>query len=472
MKWNLENMPPLRWLAVLAPLVGAFFYIPLAFGGTTPESVRVLDWLLLHAFVLWLAVLVLERRLPVLAWPLWVPLLVLGLFGVVQLLNPRAVADSTYGEIVPLEGFRSFLPGTVDAGTSWPVLLNLGALALGGLVLCDGLARVRVRWLLFRTIALAGLVIALIGIYQKASGAEAMLWSEPKPFGNNFFAAYRYHGNAASFLNLSWPAALAVWMRSRLMRPGSIVASLDLCVLFLVFAAVFVNSSKAGQILGLVGFLLAAWRFRGELAETGTSKIGLIVLVLFLAVLGSVFVLPGLLAASAKWNEFAQDAGSLTGRLLAYGACLGAIREAGIFGLGAGTFHLVFPYYTLELEDRLYGFWYHAHSDWIQTAIEWGWIGFIAWATLIGGGFVRLWKRCREAARCERTELSCSVALIALVLVLVHALADFPLQIPSLQLLFVFYLALGWSEPQHHHGHHGHHGHHHDHDHGHDGAHP
>ena len=472
MKWNLENLPPLRWLAVLAPLVAAFFYIPLAFGGTTPESVRVLDWLLLHAFVLWLAVLVLERRLPVLAWPLWVPLLVLGLFGVVQLLNPRAVADSTYGEIVPLEGFRSFLPGTVDAGTSWPVLLNLGALALGGLVLCDGLARVRVRWLLFRTIALAGLVIALIGIYQKASGAEAMLWSEPKPFGNNFFAAYRYHGNAASFLNLSWPAALAVWMRSRLMRPGSIVASLDLCVLFLVFAAVFVNSSKAGQILGLVGFLLAAWRFRGELAETGTSKIGLIVLVLFLAVLGSVFVLPGLLAASAKWNEFAQDAGSLTGRLLAYGACLGAIREAGIFGLGAGTFHLVFPYYTLELEDRLYGFWYHAHSDWIQTAIEWGWIGFIAWATLIGGGFVRLWKRCREAARCERTELSCSVALIALVLLLVHALADFPLQIPSLQLLFVFYLALGWSEPQHHLGHHGHHGHHHDHDHGHDGAHP
>lgn len=467
MKWNLENMPPLRWLAVLAPLVAAFFYIPLAFGGTTPDSVRVLDWLLLHSFVLWLAVLVLERRRPVFSWQLWVPLLVLVLFGVVQLLNPRAVANTTFGEIVPLEGFRPFLPGTVDVRASRPVLLNLGALALAGLVLCDALAGVRVRWLLFRTIALAGLVIALVGIYQKASGAEAMLWSDPKPFGNNFFAAYRYHGNAASFLNLSWPAALAVWMRSRIMRPGSVVASLDLCVLFLIFAAVFVNSSKAGQILGLLGFLLAAWRFRGELADTGTSRIGLVVLVLFLAALGTVFILPGLLAASAKWNEFAQDAGSLTGRLLAYGACLGAVREAGIFGLGAGTFHLVFPYYTLELEDRISGFWYHAHSDWIQTAIEWGWIGFLAWAALIGGAFVRLWKRGREAARSERTELSCSVGLIALFLVLVHALADFPLQIPSLQLLFVFYLALGWSEPHHHHGHHHGHGH----DEGHEGTH-
>ncbi|MBL9156013.1 MAG: O-antigen ligase family protein [Verrucomicrobiales bacterium] len=465
MRWTLDQLPPTRWLVALAPLVAAFFYVPLAFGGTTPESVRVLDWLLLHGFLLWVCVLVLERRLPRLPLALWIPLLVLLVLGAFQWWNAKAVTDQTFGEIRPIEGALTFLPGTISANATRPILVNLGALALGGLVLQDALAGTRVRWLLFRVIALAGFVIALIGIYQKASHAEAMLWSEVRPFeGTKFFAAYRYHGNAASFLNLSWPAALAVYLRSRLLRPGSIVASLDFCVFFLLAAAVFVNSSKAGQILGLVGVVLAAWRFRAEfLTNAGTNRVGMLVLALFLIVLGGVFVMPGLLNVIANWNAFAENPGSLTGRLLAYGASMGAIADHGLWGTGAGTFRFIFPYYTLELEDRIVGYWHYAHSDWIQTIIEWGWFGFLAWATVIGGAFVRLWKRCRDASRKERTELSCSVALLALFLVLLHAVADFPLQIPSLQWLFVFYLALGWSRPHVHHGH-GHHEHH-EHDH-------
>lgn len=441
-------------MAALAPLLAAFFYAPLAFGGTTPDSVRVIDWLLLHSFFLWLLVLVIERRFPRLPWTLWCPMLVLVLVGAFQLWNPKAVVDSAFGEIRPLAEFIPFLPGSFDASASRPVLMNLGALALGGLVLRDAFGKSRARWLLFRSVALAGFVIALVGIYQKASGAESMLWSEVRPYeGTRFFGAFRYHGNAAAFLNLSWPAALAVYLRSRLLRPGSIVASLDFCVLFLIFAAVFVNSSKAGQVIGFLGFVAAIWRFRGEFANAGTNRIGILVLALFLLGFGGVFVMPGLINVFENWNSFGEDASTLTGRLLAYGACLGAIHEHGLLGTGVGTFRFVFPYHTLHLEDRIPGFWYYAHSDWLQTVIEWGWIAFVAWAALIGGALARLWIRCREASRREQVELSASVGLLALVLVLVHALVDFPLQIPSLQWLFVFYLALGWSEPHHHHDH-------------------
>jgi O-antigen ligase len=451
MRWTHEHLPPLRWLAALAPLVAAFFYAPLAFGGTTPDTVKVIDGLLFHGFLLWLCVLVFERRLPRLPWTLLVPLLFLVVLGAFQFWHPKSVVDTVYGEIRPLTDSLLFLPGTVDASATRPVLLNLGALALGGLVLRDAFAHTRARWLLFRVIALAGFVIAMVGIYQKASGAEAMLWSEVRPSeGNRFFAAYRYHGNAASFLNLSWPAALAVWMRSRLTRPGAIVVSLDFSVLFLIFAAVFVNSSKAGQIIGFAGFLLAVWRFRGEFANAGTNRIGMLVLALFLLGFGAVFVLPGLLNIIENWNSFGDDGYTLTGRLLAYSACFGAIQEYGLLGAGAGTFRYVFPYHTLHLGDRITGFWYYAHSDWLQAVIEWGWAGFAAWAALIGGAFVRLWRYCRKAASRERVELSCSAGLLAMFLVLFHAMWDFPLQIPSLQWLFVAYLALGWSD---HHGH-------------------
>ena len=447
MRWTYEHLPPLRWLAALAPLLVAFFYAPLAFGGSTPGTVAVLDWLLFHGFLLWLCVLVIERRFPRLPWALAVPLLVLVVLGVLQIWNPKSVVDSVFGEIRPLPGAVTFLPGTVDASATRPVLLNLGALALGGLVLRDAFAQARARWLLFGTISLAGFIIAIIGIYQKASGAEAMLWSELRPDeGTKFFAAYRYHGNAAAFLNLSWPAALAVWLRRRLKEPGSIAVSLDFSVLFLIFAAVFVNSSKAGQILGLLGFLLALWRFRGEFANAGTNRIGMVVLTLFLLGFGAVFMLPGLLNILANWNSFGEDGSTLTGRLLAYGACFGAIQEYGLLGAGAGTFRFVFPYHTLHLEDRIPGFWYYAHSDWLQTVIEWGWAGFAAWAFLIGGAFVRLWRHCREAAARERVELSCTAGLLAIFMVIVHAMLDFPLQIASLQWLFVAYLALGWSD--------------------------
>lgn len=435
-------------MAALAPFLAAFFYAPLAFGGTTPETVRTLDWLLVHGFLLWLCVLVLERRRPRLPRWFWIPGMVLGLIGLAHCMNPVSFVDPTFGDLQRLENPIGFLPGSVDAASTRSALVHLAALFLAGLALCDALACSQVRWLLFRTVALAGLVIAVIGIYQKATGAEAMLWSGPKRFGENFFAAFRYHANAASFLNLSWPAALAVWLRSHLIRSGSLASSLDLCVFFLLSAAVFVNSSKAGQILGIVGLILAAWRFRAEISIPTTSRTGAIVIGLFLVLLAGVLILPGLLGAISKWKEFAADGGSLVGRLYAYRACLGAVADAGFFGHGAGTFRLVFPYHTLEYEDQIWGYWYHAHQDWLQTLIEWGWLGFCLWALIFGGALRRLFVRCSWSSKSGQRELSASVALLALLLVLVHALVDFPLQIPALQWLVVFYLAIGWSDPQ------------------------
>ena len=440
-------IPSVGWLVVLSPLIGAFFYAPLAFGGTIPSTVVVLDQLLALSFVLWMGLLVYEQRSPRLSLVCCGCLVFLTALGACDALNPLSIFHAETWSFSPLAEAVTWLPGTVDEAASLPVLLHMGALLLGGLVLQDAVAGSRPRWLLFRTVALAGLVIAAVGMYQKASGADAMLWTTPERSGNHFFGAFRYHGSAASFLNLSWPAAFAVSLRSRMIRPGGIVASIDLAIAFFVLAAVFVNTSKAGQVLGLAGAVIVIWRFRSEIFVQSIPRSAAILMgLLFLAVL-AVLVLPGLLGSIATWSSFADKGDTLTGRLLAYGACLRALPETGFFGIGPGTFRLVFPFYTNHLGDRIAGIWTYAHQDWLQGLIEWGYTGFAAWAVIYAGAFVRLWRRFKRARERGLLEMTASISLLALTLLLVHSLGDLPLQIPAIQWLVVFYLAVAWSNP-------------------------
>lgn len=443
MRIPIEKLPPWRWLIALLPATAAFFYAPLAFGGTTFTTRIVIDLLIALSFIIWLGVLVFDRRIPRLPKVLFGSLAFLVLLGSLQYFNPRSVVDPITFDSEPCAAHISWLPGSIDAKTSGPVLLHLLALLLGGLVLRDGLSRSRSRKFLFRVVALAGLVVALAGIYQKTVGTDTMLWGVRLPNEGNFFAAFRYHGNAASFLNLSWPAALVVWIRSRLRRPGSLVASLDLCVFLVIFGALFVNTSKAGLIIGPAGLILAAWLFRRELFVRTTSRTGLFVISGFLFILGAVAVLPGFLFKISKWKQLITEGQTLHGRLDAQQACLLAIQDHGLYGTGAGTFHYAFPPYKDRIAG-LTGYWEHAHQDWLQTIIEWGWPGFGAWALIFALAMFRLWNRIAKARRRGRPELTAGAAFIALLLLLVHALGDFPLQIPALQWLAVFYLAVAW----------------------------
>jgi len=444
MKRRRSYLPPLSWLIVLLPLVGAFFFTPLAFGGVTRETMGILDLLLAAGGCMWLGLLLFQRRLPTISTACLASLLVLVAMGASYLLNPVSVHREADWKFTLLKDSVSWLPGSVDFATSLPVILNLGALLIGGLVLQDAMTSSKTRWFLFRVVAIAGFIIAVIGIIQKADGHESMLWVTPERSGDVFFAAFRYHANAASFLNLSWPAAFAVWMRSRSLDPSGIVASLDFSVFFFLMAAVFVNTSKAGHVLGLVGLALIAWRFRAELKPSNLSLPVSLILAFVVLAMVAIMLLPTVSSSVVKWSELAGTGGSFQGRLLAYPACLRALPESGIFGTGPGTFRLVFPAYSEYLGSRIFGFWYHAHQDWLQGLLEWGYVGFAAWMVLFAGAFFRLGKRIVEARRKEQMEISDSISMIALGVVLVHAMADFPLQIPAIQLLVVFYLAVAW----------------------------
>jgi hypothetical protein len=151
-----------------------------------------------------------------------------------------------------------------------------------------------------------------------------------------------------------------------------------------------------------------------------------------------------------RWDR-ASEIIPLDARWLAAKTAVSALPEAGWFGFGAGTFHVVFPYLTGATTDqRLGGFWRYLHQDYLQTLLEWGWIGAAVWAFVFFGGLV-IALTSRRSARAEtwkpRQRILLPLIVLALVGVALHAAVDFPLQIASIQLYAAVYLGICWSAP-------------------------
>lgn len=435
-----------KWLFTLSPLLIGFFYAPLAWGATTPETVAVLDVLCVAAFLVWVCKLVAERRGPFFSRWCWIPLVFVSIYGAIHWANPKSVFYEIFWVLNPIESSIHWLPGSVDRVSTQEVIIHLYALLAGFVVLLDACSHSRIRWLLFKAIAISGFVIALIGITQKAAGAEAMLWVEPDPlkYGNKlFFAAFRYHANAASFLNLCWPAALIVFLRERESGRRGVVSSLWATVLLITIIGVFVNTSKAGPVLAGFGLILALMRFWRSIFE-GSKAVIVSTSILLLGVL-SIFILPALPSLEQRWSQSNRES-SLDGRLEAYEGCLRMIDDKGIFttGTGPGTFRLVFPFYENEDSNNRF-FWYHAHQDFLQTIIEWGIFGALGWFLFFGGGVIRGFNSVRLSFKNDQIEFSTSCAMIAMIVVMAHAMFDFPFQIPAIQILIAFYMAVLWA---------------------------
>ena len=93
------------------------------------------------------------------------------------------------------------------------------------------------------------------------------------------------------------------------------------------------------------------------------------------------------------------------------------------------------------------GTWRFLHEDYLQTLLEWGWVGGILWALLFFGGITVSIRSYKEHARRDwtpRRRVLQPLVITALMGVALHALVDFPVQIESIQLYVATYLGLCW----------------------------
>jgi hypothetical protein len=436
-----------RWI-FFATLV----YAPWAYGATTSMSIQITNWMLLGALVLWAVELLVSRRTPRFPRLLFFLAVALVCVGGWMVFNAKSIYDSDFFVFVPLHNFAPPLAGSVDYTIS-AVWIIRGALLLGTILFVADLSQSN-RWLLrlWYAIGLVAGSIAFLGLLQKATGAQMIFWQPPPPEDvrvSTFFATYYYHGNAGAFLNLVWPlsAGLVIRAFSKRSHPG--LRAMWISLLILTIAGVLANTSRMAQLIGVVLLLAICLQFGPALVRKlfGTEKsvalAGALAIVLALIALAQATHLDQPLT---RWQTESQRIPS-DARWQACHVALAALPDAGLFGFGPGTFRVVFPTYNIGSVNQVPGTWRFLHEDYLQTLLEWGWLGCSLWGLLCFGGIMVGIRSNNKNARRDwtpRRRVLQPLVIIALVGVALHALVDFPFQIESIQLYVATYLGICW----------------------------
>jgi O-antigen ligase len=412
-----------RWI-----FFAALVYAPWAYGATTSESIQITNWVLLAALVLWAIELLISRRTPRFPRLLFFLTAALICVGGWMVFNAKSIYDSDFSVFVPLRNFAPPVAGSVDYPISVAWMIR-GALLLEIILFVADLSQSD-RWLLrlWYVIGLAGGSIAILGLLQNAT--------------------YYYHGNAGAFLNLVWPLSSGLVIRAFASGSHPWMRAMWTSVFLLTIAAVLANTSRMAQLVALLLLVAICVQFGPLLlrklsggksvALAGALAIGLALIAFAQA---SHFEQP-LNRWRLQSEHIPNDARWQVSRV-----AVRALPDAGLFGFGPGTFRVVFPIYNRSGSDQVPGTWRFLHEDYLQTLLEWGWIGGILWALLFFGGITVGIRGYKEHARREwtpRRRVLQPLVIIALIGVALHALVDFPGQIESIQLYVATYLGLCW----------------------------
>jgi hypothetical protein len=436
-----------RWI-----FFAALVYAPWAYGGTTSESIQITNWVLLAALVLWAIELLISRRTPRFPRLLFFLTAALICVGGWMVFNAKSIYDSDFFVFVPLHNFAPPVAGSVDYPISAAWMIR-GALLLGIILFVADLSQSS-RWLLrlWYVIVVAGGSIAFLGLLQKATGAQMIFWQSPHPNEylrvSTFFATYFYHGNAGAFLNLVWPLSAGLVIRAFSNRSNPGMRAVWISLFIVTIAGVLANTSRMSQVLALVLLFAICAQFGLALlrklsgSEKGIALAGGLAILLALIALAQAVHLEQPLK---RWQTESQRI-STDARWRAFRVAMGAVPDARLCGFGPGTFRVVFPTYNIESANQAPGTWRFLHDDYMQTVLEWGWLGSSLWALLFFGGIaigIHSYHRRRRLWMPRRVVLQ-PLVVIALLGVAVHALVDFPLQIESIQLYVATYLGLCW----------------------------
>jgi len=435
-----------RWI-----FFGALVYAPWAYGGTTSESIQITNWVLLGALVFWAIELLLSKRMP--QFPRLLLFLTVALIcvGAWMVFNARSVYDADFAVFVPLDNFAPAVTGSVDYPISAAWMIR-GALLIGIILFVADLSQSS-RWLLrlWYVIGLAGGSIALLGLLQKATGADMIFWRPQTPWPlriNTFFATYYYHGNAGAFLNLIWPLSFGLVIRSFARESHPWMRAMWTSVFLITMAAVLANTSRMAQLVALLLLVAICVQFGPTLLRKLSGGKGV-------AVVGALAIGLALIAfaqashfeqALKRWRSETEHIPN-DARWQVSRVAVRALPHGGLFGFGPGTFRVVFPTYNLTGSDQVLGTWRFLHEDYLQTLLEWGWVGGILWALLFFGGItvgIRSYKEHASREWTPRRRVLQPLVITALIGVALNALVDFPAQIESIQLYVATYLGLCW----------------------------
>lgn len=462
------------------------------FGATRPNGMRLLAGGLLAASLVGLPGCRLARlRCPVPGWILGLALagLAAGWYHVV-----------TGPAVQPTEFTRQHLarllarwPKSMVEQTPW-VLATQAAGLFGAFILAATLSTDRVwRLILATTIVLSATSIALLGLWQNYHHYETILGESPGGMTGYFFGTFFHHTSAGAMINLAWPVAATMGLAALFHDSGTLVGRLLAALPWMGAVAVLLaghlgHISRMPQLLALFAGVALLLGVGSRFAHgRGLQRLP-VLLVASLLIAGTIFWLtrsterigqiterwarffhPGVSEAPAtanwpppetEWSQLLRDdlmiplRPGISDRQLGCAAAVRLALQAGPLGFGPGTWAATASHVFTEPFMRTFFLWVEfAHMDYLQFVIEWGWFAGSGLLLLFVGGLSRAAHRIHDAMmESHPPDRETALAIgsgLSLLIVGCQSLMDFPLQIPSLQVLFFLQLALCWGIPSH-----------------------
>ncbi len=441
---------------------------PLPFGGNIPVA-----WTA-YAFVVGLLVMIVSINNLVMRRPPAVPLRWIGfpvflfalvcLWALIQSLsltpsfmrNPLwSAASEAFGE--PLSGAISANP--FETRVSLMRLLTYGAVFWMALQLARDRSR---AVLLLHAITIGIALYALYGLILWSVGSELIPWYEKGAGRGAVTSTFVNRNNFATFVGLGSVMflGLVIHKTRQILRRGhgerfkyrferflsgvAGVGGLYLIGLLMTLGAVFLTQSRAGFLstLAALGILMALSLRReksGRTSSRGQGSMGMaglvgIAVVAFGAIIAT-FSMSGEQITSRIINSELTDAG----RKAVYPRLVEAIKDYPLLGTGYGSFEDMFPLYRDE-SISAFGRWDKAHSTYLEVMMELGLPAALILFIAIGS---MIYLCLRGAMTRHRDRYIPLIAFAASVLVALHALVDFSLQIPGLTITYAAILGLG-----------------------------
>ncbi len=295
---------------------------------------------------------------------------------------------------------------------------------------------------LFRLLLLVIGLEALYGLLRDFAGLQLFPWEETGQAGTAVTGTFVNRNNFATYLNLGILIGAALLFEG-VMRAAAahdlrrlVVAFLDevmgkrsllLATLLLLISASLLTGSRGG-FLSLAAALVLFVFLVMLLARPRLSRaLGSLAALVFLA-----WVLLGL-SGSLTLERLTRDDESGSNRLLAYTVAIELIGERPWLGHGYGTFAEAFLPHRDERFEGQHFVYRKAHNTYLEHAVE---LGLPATAFLYLGPIVLSGFMLRGVFRRRRDRIFPLVGVTATLLVGVHALVDFSLQIPAVAVTY------------------------------------
>ncbi len=304
--------------------------------------------------------------------------------------------------------------------------------------------------LLLETLAAIGAVYAAYGLVSFFAVPEKLLWFEKTAYLESVTSTFVNRNNFATFAGITLIASVATAaniLYRKIDQAGPSPTSrltvvihaligrvgIHLLGILIISSALVMTGSRAGILSSFAGLLVLVVLlvFREGSGRGGRLMIAALSAIIIVVVLANF----GDLLAS-RIGSFYQ--GDTTSRGVTFALVIRSILDAPLLGFGVGSFADVFTMYRDATIPQ--GTWDHAHNTYLELIQGLG----IPFAAVLFAAVGYLIALCIKGAFARRRDfVFCLGAVAASVLVVLHALVDFSLEIQAVALFWYSILGAG-----------------------------